>query len=117
MLHYFGVSASCFAANMSVRQNAADYSYLYPLAAHVAEILFYADDCLTGADSYRSAVALREQLQELFNLGCFTLSAVLETVPPDLRDSESVLSLSLIKPCLRPWEFNGMQRPTVSMYV
>ena len=96
----FGVSASCFAANMSVRQNAADYSHLYPLAAHVAETSFYVDDCLTGADSCQSAVSLRERLQELFNLGCFTLRkwnssdpAVLETVPPDLRDPESVLSL------------------------
>ena len=53
----FGVSASCFAANMSVKQNAADYAHLYPSAAHVVETAFYVDDCLTGADSYQSALA------------------------------------------------------------
>ena len=43
----FGVSASSFAANMSVKHNALEF----PKAANVVETSFYVDDCLTGADS------------------------------------------------------------------
>ena len=46
----FGVSASSFAANMSVRQNELDLAHEFSLAAKVVEDCFYIDDCLTGAD-------------------------------------------------------------------
>ena len=54
----FGVSASSFAANMSVKQNAADLAHKYPLAARAVES-FYVDDGLTGADSTEKAVELQ----------------------------------------------------------
>lgn len=38
----FGVSASSFAANMAVKQNAVDFS---PIAAEVVDTSFYVDDC------------------------------------------------------------------------
>ena len=41
----FGVSASSFAANMAVWQNAIDHAHEYPLAARVVEKPFYVDDC------------------------------------------------------------------------
>ncbi len=48
----FGVSASSFAANMSLKQN---FEFTYPLAAKVAE------ESLTGADSVQEAVELQQQ--------------------------------------------------------
>ena len=45
----FGVSASLFAANMSVVQNASDFAKAHPLAYHTIKKSLYVDDCLTGA--------------------------------------------------------------------
>ena len=58
----FGVSASSFAANMAVQQNALDFTMEYPQAANckvVAES-FYVDDGLTGADSEQEAIELQK---------------------------------------------------------
>ena len=41
----FGVSASSFVANMSVKQNALDHALEFPKAANVVETSFYVDDC------------------------------------------------------------------------
>ena len=54
----FGVSASSFVANMSVKQNAYDHSNKYPLAAEAVEMSFYVDDCLTGANTVPAAIKL-----------------------------------------------------------
>lgn len=43
----FGVSASPFAANMALRQNALDNAVEYPLAAEIVQTSFYVDDELT----------------------------------------------------------------------
>ena len=93
----FGVSASSFAANMSVKQNAKDHSLEYPEAAEVVDNSFYVDDCLTGAEDPESALLLQKQLTELFSRGGFMLrkwnsnnSSVLERIPPSLRDSKEV---------------------------
>ena len=51
----FGVSASSFAANMSVVQNAVDFSKEYSLASCTIKTSLYVDDCLTGADSVEAA--------------------------------------------------------------
>ncbi len=59
----FGVSASSFAANMSVKQNATKY----PLTARVIEESIYVDDCITGADIVEGAIQLQGELQNLFN--------------------------------------------------
>ena len=63
----FGVSASSFAANMSVKQNALDFSHECPLAAKITLSSFYVDDCLTGADTIAEAVKIQKQLQSLFS--------------------------------------------------
>ena len=93
----FGVSASSFAANMSVKQNARDFSARYPLAAQAVEKSFYVDDCLTGADTVQDAIKLQEQLQELFHKGGFLLrkwntseSTVLQHLSPNLKSSQSI---------------------------
>ena len=65
----FGISASSFAANMSVKQNAIDLAYEYPLAVKAVSTAFYVDDGLTGADSTKEAIELQQQLQGLFSRG------------------------------------------------
>ena len=93
----FGVSASSFAANMAVKQNALDHASEYPQAAEVVEKSFYVDDGLTGADSVQEAIELQRQLQELFSKGGLLLRKwnssdllVLQHLPPDLKDSQSM---------------------------
>ena len=63
----FGVSATSFAANMAVRQNAIDFATKFLTAAKVVDKSFYVEDCLTGADSIDEAVALQIQLHSLFS--------------------------------------------------
>ena len=96
----FGVSASSFAANMAVRQNAMDYAMDFPLAYEAVKDNFYVDDGLTGADSVEEAVKLYEQLHNLFDRACFLLrkwnsseQQVLEHIPPDLKDQQSVYQI------------------------
>ena len=96
----FGVSASSFAANMSVKQNALDLAQKYPQAAAAVEMSFYVDDGLTGANSIEEAVDLQRQLQDLFSKGGFLLRkwnsnqpTVLQHIPSELRDAHSTQTL------------------------
>ena len=89
----FGVSASSFATNMSLKQNTLDSAVDYPQAAKVVEDSFYVDDGLTGADSIQDAIELQKQLQELFTKGGFLLRkwnsnkpGVLDHIPADLKE-------------------------------
>ena len=97
----FGVSASSFAANMSVWQNAIDSAHEYPLATRVVEDSFYVDDCLSGADDVENAITLYDQLRKLFQRGRFLLRkwnssepAVIQNIDPDVRDTFEVLTIS-----------------------
>ena len=97
----FGVCASSFIANMSVKQNALDFECRFPLAARVVQDSIYVDDCLTGADDAKGAISLYHQLLNLFHHGGFLLRkwnssepSVLQRIDPDLRDSIEVLNLS-----------------------
>ena len=97
----FGVSASSFAANMAVKQNALDLIHEYPSAAQVVEECFYVDDCLTGSDTIEGAINLHLKLVELFDRGGFLLqkwnssdATVLQSINPNLRDSLEVLTIS-----------------------
>ena len=89
----FGVSASSFAANQSIRQLAVDHADQYPQAAKAILEDFYVDDCVTGADSPPEAVELQSQLQDILSKGNFLLRKwhssdpkVLDSLPADLRD-------------------------------
>ena len=62
----FGVSASSFAANMAVKQNAIDFAKEYPKAASIVPISFHVDDVQTGESSDENARKLQNQLQALF---------------------------------------------------
>ena len=96
----FGVSASSFAANMAVKQNALDHAVEFPRAAKVVDKSFYVDDCLSGADSVSEAVALQSELHSLFSKGGFLLRKwnssepeVLRHIPANLKDSPALQSL------------------------
>ena len=69
----FGISASSFAANMAIKQNAINVVHEYPQASGVVEESFYVDDCLTGADNNEDAIKLHHQLQALLSRGGFHL--------------------------------------------
>ena len=69
----FGVSASPFAANMVMRQNALDHQRKYPLAAQAVMDSFYIDDGLDGTNSIGEAIKLWTKMQELFELEGFVL--------------------------------------------
>ena len=93
----FGVSASSFAANMAVKQNAIDHADEFPVASEVVHKSFYVDDCLTDAQDSTSALLLQQRLTKLFSLGGFVLRkwnsndlCVLKEIPKDLRDSREV---------------------------
>ena len=91
----FGVSASSFAANVAVKQNALqlDHAMEYPLAAKCVDTSFYVDDGLTGADSVQEAIELQSQLQNLFTKGGFLLRKwnasdprAIQHLPAELKD-------------------------------
>ena len=96
----FGVSASSFAAIMSVKQNASELSDKYPLAYKAVCNSFYVDDGLTGADSVTEAIRLQQELQQSFSLGGFLLRKwtssnpdVVKDLPADLRASKTSCAL------------------------
>ena len=96
----FGVSASSFAANMSVKQNTLDHEHKFPLA-RVVDDSFYVDDCLTGADNVQGALSLHHQLLDLFRCGEFLLckwnsseTSVLKSINPELRNSVEVFTIT-----------------------
>ena len=98
----FGLSASSFAANMSVKRNALDHKLEYPKAADVVETSFYVDDCLTGAEFVEEAIDLHQQLVTLFSKGGFLLRKgnssdpnVVDHVETELRDTHPTHSIPI----------------------
>ena len=67
------ISASSFAAIMSLKQNAFNFAMKYTQAAQAVHESFCVDDSLTGADAVEEAVELQSQLQDLFSCGGFLL--------------------------------------------
>lgn len=58
----FGLTASTYLAVRALLQCARDVKADYPLAAKTIEEDFYVDDCVTGADSIRSAIQVAKQM-------------------------------------------------------
>ena len=111
----FGVPASCFAANMAVKQNATelvDKSLLHVAVVHNS---FYVDNSLTGADDAESVITLQRQLQDLFTHGGFMLKKwnsseplVLQAILPELLESKKVHSIPGLKMAHQhPWTRMG----------
>ena len=95
----FGVSASSFAANMSVLQNSVDLAYEFSIK--VVKESFYVDDGLMGADTVSEAIELRREVQELFARGSFLLckwnsndSTVLRSIEPELREAKETYTIT-----------------------
>ena len=88
----FGVSASSFAANMSVKRNAMDHALEFPKAATIVEKEFHVDDCLSGADSIEEALDIHQQLLKLFDKGGWNSSdpEVVRHIKPEHRDTQSI---------------------------
>ena len=96
----FGVSASSFAANMAVKQNAVEHAVEFPLAAKRVHTSFYVDDGLTGADSVQEAIELQHQLQDLFSKGGFLLRKwnssdpeAIQHLSEDLKNTQSIQAM------------------------
>ena len=101
----FGVSASIFAVNMSVKQNSIDLVHEFPLAAKMVD---YVDDGLMGADSIERAIDLRKEVQALFSRGGFLLrkwisneTRVLHSIEPELRESLETMTISESPECAK----------------
>ena len=97
----FGVSASCFAANIAVKQNALELKKKYPQAAEAVLKSFYVDDGLSGTDTVQLAIVLQ---QDLFLHGGFLLKkwnsrhpAVLQAILPELRELKVVHFISTLE--------------------
>ena len=97
----FSVSASSFAANISVRENAVQLALKFPRVIKVVKDSFYVDDGLTGADTVPEAINLQQQLQSAFEAGGFTLHkwnssdpVVLQHIPTELCDARTAQSIS-----------------------
>ena len=80
---------------MAVMQNVLDIALQYPLPVKAVDASFYLDNTVTGADSIKGAVALQQQVQELFDCGGLTLHkwnssnpAVLRHVPDELKNPQ-----------------------------
>lgn len=89
----YGVSASSFATNMAVKQNAIDHAHEYPLAAEAVEKSFYVNDCLSGAASPESAMMLQQQLDSLFTCGGFLLRKWNPSVLQGFQQSSETLAI------------------------
>ena len=86
---------------MCVKQNAIDFESRFPKAAKQVKMSFYVDDYLGGADSQREAMKLQGEMHSLFLKGGFLLRkwscsdpSMLESIPPDLRESQTTVILS-----------------------
>ena len=69
----YGTSCAPFLAIRSLHQLADDEGSKYPIAAAVLKEDFYVDDLLTGANTLREAILLRDELIALLEKGCFPL--------------------------------------------
>ena len=69
----YGTSCASFLAIRSLHQLADDEGSKYPVAAAVLKRDFYVDDLLTGANTRREAIILRDELVALLKTGCFPL--------------------------------------------
>ena len=81
----FGVSASPFAANMAVRQNAIDHASEFPLGVEAVFNSFYVDDGLTGAGPKMKSLYFRSIYKIYLSKEDFYLESGISTLPQSLR--------------------------------
>ena len=98
----FGVSASPFAMNMAMRENALDHQRKYSLATQAVMDPLYMDNGSDGADSFDEAIKPWAEMQELFEFGGFVLqkwksseTAVITQIPQKPVDRQSTQSIDI----------------------
>lgn len=93
----FGVSASCFAANMAVKQNAINQAHKYQLAAEAVEKSFYVDDGLSGADCVETAITLQHSYMISSLVMVFYFASGTQIHHVSFKTSQSRLSCKSVK--------------------
>uniref|UniRef100_A0A1X7UJQ0 Uncharacterized protein n=1 Tax=Amphimedon queenslandica TaxID=400682 RepID=A0A1X7UJQ0_AMPQE len=113
---------SCFAANMSIKQNAIDCMHEFHLAAKMVTESFYVDDGLFGAGSVEEAIELRKEMQELFSREGFLLckwnstsKLVLESIEHHLKDVQERFYFSDISQ-LKSFQLHGFIDASEDVY-
>ena len=76
-------------ASQVLKQLASDYSDEFPTAAVLIEQAFYADDCLTGANTLQEACHIREELSQLLDRPCAS-GELLDSIPEELRETSAL---------------------------
>ena len=90
----FGVSASCFAANVAAKHNAIELADKYPLAAAtVPNHSFCVDTVLTGADDMESARS-SSKIRLFMEVSCSESGTLVSHSYSDLRESREVHLIS-----------------------
>ncbi len=92
-----GSPSSPFLATQVLRHAAITYKNKFPEASDIILHRLYVDDCITGATTVDDAIRIRKQLNELLQSICMTLrkwrsnnQELLQTIPEDIRESETV---------------------------
>lgn len=86
----YGTASAPYMAVRTMQQLADDERQMFPRAAEVVRNDFYVDDCLSGTDTLRDAIALKDELIGLMTAGGMRLmkwssnsSDLLRTLPDD----------------------------------
>ncbi|XP_071576977.1 uncharacterized protein [Temnothorax nylanderi] len=74
MVVTYGTAAAAFVATNTIKHHAEQRAREYPLGSLCVTQDFYVDDMLTGADSIKEALAIRDQTIQLLREGSFELS-------------------------------------------
>ncbi|XP_066600991.1 uncharacterized protein [Prorops nasuta] len=69
----FGVASSPFLAIRTLHQLANDEAHLFPRAANIVKSHMYVDDLLTGANSIKEAIEIRDEIMAILKLGRFNI--------------------------------------------
>ncbi|XP_043471319.1 uncharacterized protein LOC122504323 [Leptopilina heterotoma] len=85
----FGVASAPFLATRVLHQLADDECLQYPLASEVLKNDFYVDDLMTGTNTKKEAVELRDDLIELLKKGGFCLRKWASNDPSIVSDLEN----------------------------
>lgn len=98
----YGTASAPFLAIRCIQQLARDSVNVYPLGARALLENTYVDDIMAGADTTQSLIVLKNELVSLLTSACFELrkwasndQTLLDTVPQDHCQSQSLLSLKL----------------------
>lgn len=70
----YGTAPAAFLATRCLKQLAVEEGHKFPLGSEVLQNNFYVDDMLAGADDLPSVKRLKVEIEQLLNLGGFTLS-------------------------------------------